>query len=163
MRSRGLLVIFGLVALTVAGFFFLRRYQTEAPAAPDGSLPLLPEEERQLESQLGIEIPEEGNNFGLFEPESGKVKGLVTWQSRESGTEYSILADLPDLEPGHFYQAWLNREGEMVLLGQLAQKKGGWLLDFSGKTVEAASLKVLITLEAEDDDRPEKKVLEGTF
>lgn len=71
-------------------------------------------------------------------------------------TRTEVLADLPGLANGQFYQVRLqNINGKEVLLGNLRQAKGGWILEYNSVKFPGYN-KVIVTLGT-------KHILEGSF
>lgn len=151
------LVIFGLL------YSFFRRSPKEVPSPPAETLPFSQEEETGLESQVGIEIPEDIEKTKLEDVKGGEAMGIATRKFEEDEFEHTVTASLPDPEPGKFYQGWLGKDGELVPSARLVKKKGGWVLSFTDQEDKTDFNRVVITLEEKDDDLPEERVLEGEF
>jgi hypothetical protein len=83
-----------------------------------------PSIQKQIESKFkGLTIPADTERIELKDVSGGSSMGIAT--------KNEILADLPDLAKGQFYQVWLrNSSGKLVLIGTLKMEKGGWLLNY---------------------------------
>ena len=67
-----------------------------------------------------------------------------------------------DPEAGFFYNAWLEKDGNVVSLGKLQAAKGGWLLEYDN--IQYSDYKnIIISLEKVNDNKLEKRILEGSF
>jgi hypothetical protein len=97
----------------------------------------------------GLIIPKDEDKAELKDVTDTGYFGVVT--------KTTVLADLPDLKPGYFYQVWSEKDGKLVSLGQMRMAKGGYILegDFSGK--------VVISEEKILDKNLETKLLEGSL
>ena len=79
---------------------------------------------------------------------------------------HAVAATLPNLQEGSVYEGWLVQTDPLVffstgLLNQ--QEDGSWALEFVNLEVYPTYLKVVITLETEVDETPEKHIIEGSF
>ena len=83
-------------------------------------------ETRELENKFKLSIPGGVEKISLRATEGNEGMGIAT--------RNEILADLPDLPSGQYYQGWLkNSSGKTILLGKLEKAKGGYLLEFSSE------------------------------
>lgn len=96
-------------------------------------------------------------------------RGYVNRIISPTRSELTILADLPELPAGRFYQVWLVRgqagqpDYELVKAGRLRSQKGGFILDYSVSRNLTDHRQVLVTQEATDDNISETLVLSGTL
>ena len=124
---------------------------------------------RELTSQLGVSVSENVERIALEDVQGETATGLATKDYADSEYKHSVLAALPDLESGTYYNGWLVRgeEGEVdysvVNSGKLRQSKGGYLLEYSSNKDLSDYTTVWVTLETKDDDNPETRVLESEF
>jgi len=72
---------------------------------------------------------------------------------------------LPEPKAGEWYEGWLVRDEPFssVYTGKLRIAKGGLVLEFSDKMDWRDHVKVVVTLEKQDDRKLETHVLEGEF
>ena len=159
-----ILVIVGLV-------LFLRGDQTqeEKQTTSEGEGVRIEDVVSDLSKQLGVTIPEDVERASLTDVGGGGASGLATRKYEDGTFTHTLLAALPDLQPGKFYQGWLIRgtEGdenyEIISTGQMRQAKGGYLLEFSSADDLRDHARVLVSLESVNDQTPETRVLEGSF
>ena len=96
-------------------------------------------------------------------PVTGRAgSGIATREVINGKLVHTVMADLSVLGEGEFYEGWLVGK-TVVSTGKLAEKKGGWLLEYVGEASLADYDSVVITLERKDDGKPEAHVLEGLF
>lgn len=124
---------------------------------------------RELSTQLGVTVAEDVERIALNDVRGEDASGLATRNFVEGRFDHTALAALPDLTAGTHYRGWLVRgfEGDenysVVDAGKLRVSKGGYLLEFSSSQDLSDHSQVWITIEAEDDGKPETRVLEGDF
>lgn len=155
------LVIFSLVAAVI---FWSKKPRIAPVEAPT------PTPELKIEEKFNYEIPGDVNKIDLVDVSGGEARGVATRVYQNGRFEHVILAELPDLEEGEFYQGWLTtkgKEGEVgfsyVKTGRLRLAKGGYLLEFESTRDYTSFNQVWVTLEKVDDTKPEKHILEGSF
>ena len=164
MKNKGFLVaLLVFLLLVVGGYYYSRQYRQNAPAPLSESLPVTEEEESVLESQVGIEIPQNIEKTKLADVSGGEASGIATRKFEEGEFKHDVIANLPEPEAGQFYQGWLVKEEEAVPTGKMEQKKGGWVLSYTSGEDQSDYDRAVITLESKDDDQPEDKILEGKF
>ena len=96
----------------------------------------------------GLTIPNDGPQINLTDVTGGQSFGIVT--------KNEILANLPDLPAGKTYLVWLgNSDGKTILLGNLKNAKGGYLLDYNAADYPGFN-KIIISSNG-------KNILEGSF
>lgn len=169
MRQR----LFGAVILVLVGVglvFYLRGGEKkEKGEVGEGDKVQVEEVTRDLSRQLGVSVPEDVERTALSDVSGGSATGLATRKYESGRYEHTVLAALPDLSQGTFYEGWLVRgkEGEgdysVVSTGKLRVAKSGYLLDFSSSNDLTDHPQVVVTLETKDDGKPEKHMLEGSF
>lgn len=165
--KRDVVIGFVVLALLLGGVYLLRKPTKETESEPFGTS--LAEVEQKLEEKFNFDVPETAEKISLRDVSGGQASALVTRDVGEEGIEITVLADLPELEDGKQYQAWLVRgvSGEedfaQISLGLLGQAKGGWILEFSsGENYETYG-EVIVSLEAVVDGDVEDVLLEGMF
>lgn len=145
MRFKRILVAFIVVVAVVAGVLFIKN---RAKITPKVSPTATPNIQQQIESKFkGLVIPTDAEKIELKDVSGGSGMGLAT--------RNEILADLPTLPNGQFYQGWLEKDGKTVLLGTLELAKGGWILNYNSSVYPGYN-KVVVTV-------GEKHILEGSF
>ncbi len=158
-------IMIGLIILAIlAGIIYWFRKPKE-----DLKVPEAPSAEEKMEESFNVEIPEDVEKAQLEDVVDGDGMGIAT-RTFENGTfVHVVLADLPDLEEGLFYEGWLVRgtEGDddfdYVSTGIMRLGKGGYLLEFESNTDYSEYQGVVITHEEKEDDNPETHILEGSF
>ncbi len=158
-------IVIGLVVLAaLAGIIYWFRKPEDEFKVPE-----IPSVEEKMEGFFNVEIPEDIEKAQLKDVIGGDALGIAT-RNYEKGTfVHVVLADLPSLEEGSFYEGWLIRgkEGDddfdYISTGKMRLGKGGYLLEFESSTDYYSYQEVVITLEKTEDNLPEKHVLEGTF
>lgn len=112
------------------------------------SLENIPSVEEKIEEKFGgLIVPDDVEKVELNDVSGGTGYGIAT--------RTEILADLPELSNGKTYQAWLEKDGEKILLGSLRVAKGGYLLEYNSAKFPGYN-KVIITLD-------KINILEGSF
>jgi hypothetical protein len=153
-------IVIGLVVLMLlVGIVFWLRRRTKQPTL---KLPS-PSVEEKLEESFKIEIPEDVEKVVLNDIAGSNASGIATRKFENGRFVHAILADLPDLKKGSFYQGWLVKEEEFVSTGRMRVAKGGYLLEFKSGTDYSDYKKVVVTREKLLDNTPEEHVLEGNF
>lgn len=159
-------VITGVIVLALlAGFLYYRQKNQKVTPTVSETVST----EKTLEDKFKIEIPEDVDKAELKDVSGGSSSGIVTKDFSDAKFTSSVLVDLPTLNNGEYYQAWLvkgdvgAKDYSLIRLGTLKSAKGGYLLDFSGKTDYSDYNKVIVTKEIKLDGTPETTVLEGSF
>jgi hypothetical protein len=146
MQTKNIFIAFVVVVAIIAGVLILNKKtkvnKTIVPSAPSTV-------QQKIESKfLGITIPTDAERIELKDISGGVGMGIAT--------RTEILADLPDLPSGKFYQGWLeNISGKKVLLGIFSMAKGGWILTYNSSSYPGYN-KVIVT-------QGEIHILEGSF
>lgn len=80
--------------------------------------------EDQLKKKLnGLVIPDDAEKIDLRNTSGGEGMGIAT--------KTEVIADLPDLSSGQVYQVLLGNGAKTVLLGNMRQAKGGYILEYN--------------------------------
>ena len=107
-----------------------------------------PSIEQKIEDKFtGLVIPKDPDNIELKDVTGGENFGIVT--------ETEILANLPSLTGSEVYKAWLEKDGKAILLGNLTEAKGGFVLNLKISNYNNFD-KVFITAGT-------KRILEGSL
>lgn len=163
MKNR-IITIAALIVLLVIGLFY-RSSRSKKTSQPVEALPSIQETENQIKEKTGLQLPQEQgvDKAELKDVRNEGALGLATRKVESGKLVVTILANLPDLETGKFYQGWLSSESDLLSTGELEEKKGGWYLQFSTTENKKSLSKVMVTLETKKDLQPEEKILEGQF
>lgn len=159
-------IVIGLIVVAIlAGVVWLIRRNT----TPDLSIDNTPSVEQQLSDKFKMEIPADLERVELTDVSGGTGSGLATRDFANGTFTHMVLADLPDLEAGMFYEGWIVRgkpgdaDFNVVSTGKMRVAKGGYILQYESKTDLTDHSGVVITLETVADKTPEEHVLEGAF
>lgn len=163
MKRYGLvwsLVLSGLV-LVGSWYWMTNRVEPEDVIEVGDNLEI---SEEVLERFRGMgEVSDTAERVELRPVEGELGFGVATRELMGGRLYHSVMADLPELGNGEFYEGWLVDGERRVNVGKLIKEKGGWLLEFVGDGGLVEYDLVVITLEVRDDKSPEKEVLKGTF
>lgn len=125
-------IVIGLIVLAaLAGIIFWFRKPKDELRVPE-----IPSAEERMEEFFNVEIPEDIEKAQLEDVTGGDALGIATRNDENGVFVHVVLADLPDLEEGSFYEGWLIRgkEGDddfdYVSTGKMRLGKGGYLLEF---------------------------------
>lgn len=95
-------------------------------------------------------------NFNIpVDSEKIELKDVTGGTSMGVKTQTEVIADLPDLPSGKFYQVWEENNGNLISLGKMKMVKGGYI--FSGNF---KNKKVVVSQEKIFDNNIEVKILE---
>jgi hypothetical protein len=110
-----------LVVIVAAVLLIGRKVKVSKPVTPVAT----PSIQQKIESKFkGLTIPANVEQVELKDVSGGGSMGVATRQE--------IIADLPNLRKGKFYQGFLeNTSGKSILLGNLSMAKGGWILEYN--------------------------------
>lgn len=148
-------IITGLVViLLIIGGVYLFKYLKKDKTTPKTSFPASYEFQKDFEDTFKLDIPDNVNTIELKDIAGGDSRGIAT--------DSEILVDAADPDSGYYYEAWLESSDKLVSLGKLKVAKGGWLTEYD-KSKNAGSTKVVISLEKVNDNKIEKRILEGSF
>ena len=127
----------------------------------------------EVESEPLGELPEtfpmpEGEERTVLRDVSGGESFGEATRSFVGGTfTHKVLANLPDPEPGFFYEGWLVRPSPFRILStgkMIKSQDGKYVLSFSSKSDLRRYTNVVITIEPDDGDpAPAGHILEGSF
>jgi hypothetical protein len=144
MRAKNIFTVFIIVVIVIAVALYLKNRKAAQVLAPSVS----PSIEEQIENKFkGITIPDDQEKIELKDVTGGVGMGIAT--------RNEILADLPTLPSGQFYQGWLEKDGKAVLLGTLRIAKGGWILNYNSSIYPGYN-KIIVT-------QGNTHILEGSF
>lgn len=147
-------IITGLVViLLVIGGVYLFKYLKKDKIESQTPSPVSYEFQKDFEDSFKLDIPDDVNSIELKDVTGGDSRGIAT--------ENEILVDANDPESG-FYQAWVEKDGTLTSLGKLTIAKGGWLIEYNLPNDMDGS-KIVVSLENVNDDKIEKRILEGSF
>ncbi len=139
--------------------------------------PLKPEEPDEVEplpepepDPLALLIQDEDTVVAILADVSGGTadgRGFV--RNIDGVLTHAVMANLPPLEEGTFYEGWLVKRGPLDffstgMMDYLAMESmidGNFLLFYTEEKDRSEYLEVVITLETVDDQQPEKHILEG--
>ncbi len=143
---------FVVILFVVAGVYLYRYLKTARPTSVIQT-PISYEFKKDFEDTFMLDIPDNVNSIELKDITGGDSRGIAT--------ENEVLVDANDPKSG-FYQAWIEKDGVLTSLGKLTTAKGGWLVEYSMPSGVENS-KVVVSLEMNNDNRIEKRILEGSF
>jgi hypothetical protein len=160
--GRGRDIVIGLVILVVlaVGFFWYKNRKPALKVPQTSNQPSIQTVEQKIKNRFNLTVPDNVEKTALKDVSGGDGSGIAT--------QTEMLVDLPDPEPGTFYQAWLENNlpvqtgGKLVSLGMLRMEKGGWLIDYNGAGYPGFN-KVVVSQEKVFDSKIEERVLEGSF
>jgi hypothetical protein len=159
-----------IVVLVIVGLvLFIRKGKEEEGEVGEGEGVRIEDVVSELSTQLGVTVPEDVERISLSDVSGGAATGLATRKVEDGRFIHTVLAALPDLSAGTFYEGWLVRGAEgdedysILSTGKLRISKGGYLLEFSSSQDLSDHPKVVVTLESVDDGKPETHILEGKF
>lgn len=163
MNRRDIITGVIILVLVVGAFLWLRNRPSKEVSAPSTST------QENIEKSFNLTIPDDVETADLIDVSAGDGSGVAT-RKYENGTfNHMVLADLPDLTQGSFYEGWLVR-GKMgdkdfayISTGKLRVAKGGYLLEFESSVDYSNYTGVVVTLEKVNDKTPETHILEGSF
>lgn len=116
-----------------------------------------------LPTELAQNLPQNVSAITLS-PVSGQ-DGSATVLTVADGEELVLAIEANLADPGDkFYFAWLSSNSSnqnLQLLGKLEEKEGKYILPASAKGPLSNYQKLVITLESNEDNKPETVVLEG--
>ena len=108
------------MVIIVAGVLWISKKAKTVKSPVSSPTPSI---EQQIETKFkGLVIPDDSEKIELKDVSGGSGIGIAT--------KSEILADLPDLANGKFYQVWLSKDSKNILLGHLTKAKGGYLLNY---------------------------------
>lgn len=169
MQKQQLLGFAVVVIIFATLFWFFRDTQPIQETETKSDQTMVEDLGEKLSTQLGVSIPDDVERITLTDLRGEGATGLATRNYRDGLFSHSVLAALPDLTSNTYYQGWLVRgsEGEenrsVISTGRLGTSKGGYLLEYSTSQDLMDHNQVWVTVETQDDNTPETRVLEGNF
>ena len=154
-------IVIGIVILAALAGFIYFRSQREVPEELQVRQTLSVED--QLEFAFDFDIPDDVEKAELKDVSGGNATGIATRKFDAGRFTHAVLADLPDPEPGTFYEGWLVMDDSLISTGRLRIAKGGYLLEFQSSTDYSSYDNAVVTLERVADSVPEEHILEGSF
>lgn len=149
-----------ILLLVLAGIYLIRRPRVNSSTPTPTPISQF---EQRVGNEFNIQIPDNVERIDLKDSK-GEVTGIATRIYENGQYVATVLADLPDPQPGYFYQAWAYKsDSEFISLGTLRLAKGGYLVEYTSTTNYPDHKKVVVTLERVRDNKPETKVLESSF
>jgi len=146
MRTRDAIIGFVFLVILIGGILIIKNRSNKTPIE-SGPLPT-PSIQQRIENKFGgIKIPDDVSKVELKDTTGGDSYGIAT--------QTEVLANLPDLSKGEFYEVWVNQNGKLISLGKMRIAKGGYILEGN-----IGSDKVIVSREKIYDNRIELKVLE---
>lgn len=147
-------VVLGLaiVLVVILGALLVRRYRANRAVVTPTPTPSTTKQD--IQEQFKYQIPENTNSVELNDVSGGDGRALAT--------EKEILADIAEPASGSFYQAWLEKDGNLVSLGRMVSAKGGWMVNYDRSKYPDYN-KIVVSEEKISDSNIEKRVLEGSF
>jgi len=156
-------IVFGsflLLIVLVTYFYFKNESNLNVPVEPVPTVSL----DEKVEGRFDTKLPENVEKTELKPLTLGSSFAATTREYVNGQFTLTILADLPDPEPGQFYQAWITvGDSQKLSLGQLREAKGGWLLEYQSNIDYTKNNEVEVTLESKLDATPEEVLLRGSF
>ena len=148
-------IITGLVVvLLIIGGVYLFKYLKKDKTVVSTSSPASYEFKKDFSDSFKINIPDDVSFIELKDISGGDSRGIAT--------DSEILVDAADTDTGYYYEAWLESSDKLVSLGKLKVAKGGWLIEYD-RSKYPTSTKVVVSLEKLNDNKIEKRILEGSF
>lgn len=161
MKNRETLVGFAVVLILVGAILLIKsRKTTQLSTVPTAS----PSIEKKIRETFKLTIPDDVDKVELKTVSEITGSGIATRKYQAGKFSHMVLADLPDPDPGSFYQGWLVKgDNTYLATGKLRIAKGGYLLEFVYPTDLSDYKKVIVSLEKGPDQKPSRPVLEGSF
>lgn len=162
MNRRDIITGVIILVLVVAGVLWFRSRSSKEVSAPSTS-------QEKIEKSFNLNIPDDVETADLTDVSGGDASGVGTRKFENGTFSHMVLADLPDLAAGTFYEGWLvrgkagNEDFVYISTGELRVAKGGYLLEFESKVDYSDYAGVVVTLEKTNDKMPETHILEGSF
>lgn len=148
-------VVTGLIIiLLIIGGAYLYKYLKKPRTQTPTPSPVSFEFKKDFSDSFKIDIPDNVSSIELRDVSGGDSRGIAT--------ENEILVDANNPDENKYYEAWLEKDDKLVSLGKLQMAKGGWLLNYD-KSKYSDYKKIIISLEKTNDNKIEKKILEGSF
>lgn len=164
MNRRNLIIGIIILAIVAAVIYFTRKSapQTliESPQPTSTS--------QNIEDKFKVSIPSSAERITLSDDTGGNATGIAARDFSNDTFTLTVLADLPDLDSGSFYQAWIVKGADLenspkLSLGRLSLKKGGYVIDFSVNKDYSDYNLVVVSKETAADSTIEMPILQGSF
>jgi hypothetical protein len=123
--------------------------------------------QRTTSPVLGTETQTPNREEAVLRPQGGVEATGYARQEYDNGQyKLTVLADLPEPDPGQTYQAWILEQSSSPLdqarkIGQLTASKSGYLLDYSGNQDFTNNKYFIISRETNNDNQIETQILNG--
>ena len=155
-------IVVGAVVLVVfiAGILILRGTgnsdSASATPAPTQST------EEKFESSFKIDIPEDADKAELEDASGTSSTGLATRQVQDNQSTVTVLADLPELESGQVYKAYIAKaeSEEKMSLGSMRVAKGGWIVEYKTSNDLSEYKQIQVVRESSTENQV---MLQGSF
>lgn len=156
-------VVIGLIVLVIliSGALIIRNNRK----AVSINTPLPTPNFQKVENNFpSIKVPANADRIDLkaISIDGGMGEAFRTYQNGK--INLTVMANMQDIKPGYFYQAWLTKDNTTNLsLGKMTFAKGGYISEFDANKDYSDHKRVMVTLERVFDNSPETLVLEGSF
>lgn len=155
-------IVVGAVVLVVfiAGILILRGTgnsdSASATPAPTQST------EEKFESSFKIDIPEDADKAELEGASGTSSTGIATREVGENQSTVTVLADLPELESGQVYKAYVAKaeSEEKMPLGSMRVAKGGWIVEYKTSNDLSEYKQIQVVRESSTENQV---MLQGSF
>lgn len=146
MKLRDVVIGFVFLVILIAGTLWINK--TKSVVNTGGPIPTPNIVSRINTAFPNLNIPDGVERANLSDVNGGDNVGVAT--------RTEIVANLPTLDGGKYYQAGLvNDKGDRVLLGSLKVSKSGWILSYDSTKYPGYN-KVIVT-------QGSTSILEGSF
>lgn len=168
-NRRDILIGAAILVIVILGIYLIRRPKTGTTAVVSPLPSAISEFEQKLQRDFNIKVPDNVEKIELKDVTGGSLTGIATRNYENSTFNHTVIADLPDPDPGYFYQGWLVRGNpgdsnySAISTGRLTSEKGGWMVNYKVNKDLRDYKKVVVTLERVYDNIPEKHILESSF
>ncbi len=158
----GVVILVGLVWGGYKYFAKRKAVNTRVGETSSSLIDLRREQEKKIEEKTKIVVPETGDKAILSDVSGGEGIGVARRIKEGNRFEIELVANLADLPDGSFYEGWLVRGEEKLLVGRLMLAKAGYLVTNNFDTDISGYSKVVV-VQVLKTGVGEKKVLEGSF
>lgn len=146
VKIKNIAIGFFVLVVIISAILVIKNRNKKAPTVSPLATPSIQE---QMKNKFkNLVVPLDTEKIELKDVSGGVGMGIAT--------RTEMVADLPELPSGKYYQGWLeNISGKKVLLGVFSMAKGGWILDYNSSSYPGYD-KVIVT-------QGETHILEGSF
>jgi len=146
MSTRKVLLIFLALVVIISGVLLIRKSKNNKVIL---NLPeATPSIERLIKEKFqGLTIPDDSEKIELENVSGGEGIGIAT--------RSQVIADLPSLQKGEKYQVFLGNGSKTILLGNLRELKGGYILEYDSSKYLGYNQIIIM--------RGSQHILEGSF